>query len=63
MTLNIQQYEYMPGPHDAVGVKLLIHDSKEVPTVHTKGMAFSPGNAVFVGLKFKEVWAMDHINA
>lgn len=53
----------MPGPHDAVGVKLLIHDSKEVPTVHTKGQAFSPGNAVFVGLKFKEAWAMDHINA
>lgn len=63
MTLNIQQFESMPGPQDAAGIKLLIHDSKEVPTVLTKGQAFSPGNAVFVGLKFKEVRGMCHINA
>ena len=55
LTLNIEQYEYMPGPHDAAGVKMLIHDHKDIPMVHALGQAISPGSRVFVGMKIIEV--------
>ena len=55
VTLNIEQYEYMPGRHDAAGVKLLIHDPQEIPRVHARGQAIPPGSSVLVGVNFKEV--------
>ena len=55
VTLNIEQYEYMPGRHDAAGVKLLIHDPQEIPRVHARGQAIPPGSSVLVGVKLKEV--------
>ena len=45
----------MPGPHDAAGVKMLIHDHKDIPMVHALGQAISPGSRVFVGMKIIEV--------
>ncbi|XP_062594595.1 uncharacterized protein LOC134256016 [Saccostrea cucullata] len=55
LTLNIEQYEYMPGPHDAAGIKMLLHDRNEIPRVHALGQAIPPGAHVFVGVKIVEV--------
>nr|KAG5694945.1 hypothetical protein BaRGS_031228 [Batillaria attramentaria] len=43
LTLNVEQYEYMPGPHDAAGVKILVHHKNEFPKVHALGQAMSAG--------------------
>lgn len=51
LTINVEQYEYMPGPHDSAGVKMLLHDDNEVPRVHALGQAVSTGSHVFVGVK------------
>lgn len=45
----------MPGPHDAAGIKMLIHDHHDIPMVHALGQAISPGSRVFVGMKIIEV--------
>ncbi|XP_041377194.1 uncharacterized protein LOC121389619 [Gigantopelta aegis] len=55
LTLNIEQYEYMPGPHDAAGVKVLIHDGRQFPKVHELGIAFPTGSHSFVGIKLVSV--------
>ena len=53
--MNVEQYEYMPGPHDAAGVKLLIHDSFEIPRVYALGQAVSTGANVFAGVQLLKV--------
>ncbi|KAL8564936.1 hypothetical protein ACOMHN_019839 [Nucella lapillus] len=55
LSLNVEQYEYMPGPHDAAGVKILLHDKKEFPKVHALGQALSPGFHSFLALKLVSV--------
>lgn len=55
LRLNVEQYEYMPGPHDAAGIKLLIHDSFEMPRVYALGQAVSTGSNVFAGVKLLKV--------
>ncbi|XP_061183628.1 uncharacterized protein LOC133191897 [Saccostrea echinata] len=45
----------MPGPHDAAGIKMLLHDRNEIPRVHALGQAIPPGAHVFVGVKIVEV--------
>ena len=55
LTLNVEQYEYMPGPQDAAGVRVLIHDGKEFPKVHELGIAFPTGSHSFVGVKLISV--------
>lgn len=51
LLLNVEQYEYMPGPHDAAGVKILMHNNGEFPKVHELGLATPTGTHAFVGLK------------
>lgn len=55
LKINIEQNEYMPGPHSAAGVKFLLHEAKEVPLVHALGQAVSPGSHVFVSVTLTEV--------
>ncbi|XP_050413850.2 uncharacterized protein LOC126828235 [Patella vulgata] len=55
LTLNIEDYEYMPGPNDGAGIKLLVHDQKQFPKVHELGIALSVGLHSFVGLQFVSV--------
>ncbi|KAK7093192.1 hypothetical protein V1264_006988 [Littorina saxatilis] len=55
LTLNVEQYEYMPGPHDAAGIKMLLHDSKESPKVHALGQALSAGVHSFLAMKLVSV--------
>ena len=52
LTLNVEQYEYMTGPHDAAGLKMLLHDNRELPSVHGLGQAVASGTHSFVGVKF-----------
>ncbi|XP_071109614.1 uncharacterized protein [Haliotis cracherodii] len=55
LTLNVEQYEYMPGPHDAAGVKILIHDHKQFPKVQELGIALPTGTHSFVGMQLISV--------
>ncbi|XP_060600472.1 uncharacterized protein LOC132753933 isoform X2 [Ruditapes philippinarum] len=55
VTLNVEQYEYMTGPHDAAGIKILLHDSREMPFVHELGQAVPTGTHAFVGVKFMTI--------
>ena len=57
LTLNVEQYEYMPGPHDAAGVKLLLHDGKEFPSVAELGLAIPTGAHAYVGIQLVQVGA------
>ncbi|XP_064610984.1 acid-sensing ion channel 4-B-like [Liolophura sinensis] len=49
LTLNIEQYEYMPGPHGAAGVKIFMHDKQDTPLVGELGFAIPSGSHSFVG--------------
>ena len=58
LTLNVEQYEYMTGPHDAAGLKMLLHDSRELPSVHGLGEAVATGTHSFVGVRYMLVNVM-----
>ena len=55
LQLNIEQYEYMSGPNDGAGVKLLVHQPHDVPLVKDHGLAVPAGMHAFVALKIVEV--------
>ncbi|XP_053396435.1 uncharacterized protein LOC123544907 isoform X3 [Mercenaria mercenaria] len=55
VTLNVEQYEYMTGPHDSAGIKILLHDAREMPFVHELGQAVPTGTHAFVGVKFMTI--------
>ena len=50
LMLNIEQYEYMNGPHDSAGVKVLLHDPRQTPLVASLGQAVSTGFSTFAGI-------------
>ena len=45
----------MHGPNSAAGVKILVHDQKEIPLVRELGQAISPGSHAFVGIQLLQV--------
>ena len=49
--LNIEQYEYMNGPHDGAGVKVLLHDPRQTPLVRSLGQAVPTGSSAFIGIR------------
>ena len=55
LTLNVEQYEYMVGPHDSAGIKLLLHDHREMPFVYGLGQAVPTGAHAFFGVKLMTV--------
>ncbi|XP_071161145.1 degenerin-like protein del-10 [Mytilus edulis] len=55
LKLNVEQNEYMPGPHNSAGLKFLLHDGSDIPMVHDLGQAVSIGSHVFIGVKLQEV--------
>ncbi|CAC5415199.1 unnamed protein product [Mytilus coruscus] len=55
LKLNVEQNEYMPGPHNSAGIKFLLHDGSDIPMVHDLGQAVSIGSHVFIGVKLLEV--------
>ena len=58
LQLNIEQYEYMRGPNDGAGLKILIHNHNDVPMVRDHGLAVPPGSHGFVAIKTVEVWSL-----
>ena len=50
LMLNIEQYEYMNGPHDSAGVKVLLHDPRQTPLVASLGQTVSTGVSAFAGI-------------
>ena len=50
LMLNIEQYEYMNGPHDSAGVKVFLHDPEQTPLVASLGQAVSTGFSAFAGI-------------
>ena len=55
LLLNIEQYEYMVGPNEAAGIKMLLHDPNEAPLVEELGMAVAPGSHAFAAILMLEV--------
>jgi len=55
LILNIEHYEYMGGPHNSAGVKILLHDSDEVPFVGDMGFNVPPGRQSLIGINAKRV--------
>ena len=53
--MNIEQYEYMSGPIEGAGIKLLLHDQKEIPMVRYLGQAIPPGAHALMGLTILQV--------
>ncbi len=58
LELNVEQYEYMPGPNDGAGIKVLVHHPKEAPLMEEFGMAVPPGTHAYIGITMVEVRLM-----
>ena len=50
LMLNIEQYEYMNGPHDSAGVKVVLHDREQTPLVASLGQSVSTGFSAYAGI-------------
>ena len=55
LILNVEQYEYMMGPQNDAGVKILLHDQSEFPMIKDLGFAVAPGTHTLVGINRFEV--------
>ena len=55
LVLNIEQYEYMPGPHDAAGLKLLLHHPHQFPDIQGLGAVLPAGMHAFIGTRLLTV--------
>ena len=58
LLVNIEQYEYMKGPHDAVGLKVLLHEQGAVPLVQDFADAVPAGMNTFIGADVTRVSEM-----
>ena len=55
LVLNVEEYEYMKGPHNAVGLKLLLHQQDDLPLMQDFGDNVQAGLHTFVSLSFTNV--------
>ena len=53
--LNIEQYEYMKGPHNAVGLKLVLHNQDAIPLVQDFGENVPAGMHTFIAVSVSKV--------
>ena len=53
--MNIEQYEYMKGPHNAVGLKLLLHHQDAIPLMQDFGDNVPAGMHTFVAVSVSNV--------
>ena len=49
--MNVEQYEYMEGPHEGTGVKVVVHSSEEAPSVNDLGISLQTGYSNLVATK------------
>lgn len=55
VTLNVQQYEYLPKFHDSAGIRFLLHADDTVPMVTALGQAAATGTHTYVGVEANKV--------
>ena len=55
LQLNIEQYQYMHGPNEGAGLKVLVHNYNEIPLVRDHGLAIPPGSHAFIAAKTVKV--------
>ena len=55
LDLNIEQYEYMEGPNDGAGIKLMLHEPHDIPLMRDHGLAVPTGMHGFVATQVVQV--------
>ena len=55
LVLNVEHYQYTKGPHNAVGLKLLLHRKHDVPLVEDFGDNIPVGMHTFVAVDLSKV--------
>jgi len=50
MTVNVQQYEYVPQAGDTAGVVVVILPQNQMPFPEDDGILVSPGHATSIGI-------------
>ncbi len=61
LTLNVEQYEYMPGPHSGAGIKMLLHNSYDVAMVKDLGVSIPPGMHACAGISIVKVSIISYV--
>ena len=56
LQVNIEQYEYMQGPNEGAGLKVLIHDNAKTTLVKDNALAIRPGTHSFIASKITQVF-------
>ncbi|ELU18124.1 hypothetical protein CAPTEDRAFT_206790 [Capitella teleta] len=51
LLLNVEQYEYMPGPNSGAGLKFSLHAPEDIASVKDQGYAIPPGSHSLVAAK------------
>ncbi|CAD5125317.1 DgyrCDS13560 [Dimorphilus gyrociliatus] len=59
LTLNIESYEYMIGPHKNEGIKVYLHDAKESPRINHLGFSLAPGFHHSIAIKNTKVFNLE----
>ncbi|XP_064640354.1 uncharacterized protein LOC135495533 isoform X2 [Lineus longissimus] len=49
VVLNVEQYENMIGPYDGAGVKILLYDRRDIPSIEDHGQGIATGTHTYVG--------------
>ncbi|KAK2186909.1 hypothetical protein NP493_182g00000 [Ridgeia piscesae] len=55
LVLNVEQYQYRTGPHNAVGLKLLLYRQDDVPLVQDFGDNIPVGKHTFVAITLMNI--------
>ncbi|CAD5125315.1 DgyrCDS13558 [Dimorphilus gyrociliatus] len=59
LTLNIESYEYMIGPHTNKGIKVYLHDANETPRINHLGFSLAPGFHHSIAIKNTKVFNLE----
>lgn len=55
LILNVEQYEYMSGPWNTAGIKVIVHNQTEVVAIEDMGSDVAPGLLANVGVQVIKV--------
>jgi len=58
LVVNIEQYEHMKGPHEAVGLKVLLHKQRTIPLMQDFADAVPAGMNTFIAVDISRVRSM-----
>ena len=60
LVMNVEQYEYINGPHAAAGLKVLLHEQGTIPMVENFAVAVPVGMNTFVAVRIAKVNPIDN---